>query len=488
MQVTPDADILRILYQQNPWWNTGTVPPALTFSFRRRDFYPLRDELDTKEITCIIGARRVGKSTLMYQLIQHLLEKVEPSRVMFLKADDYYLKLDEEKIKRVFELYSVNILKKPLEKLQDTIYIFIDEVQSLTDWGLFLKRWFDFNYPIKFIVSGSSSATIRQGSIETLAGRIHPQIVCPMKFLEVVRYKEQGNDPDRLYDGVNWRLREGLRLSLFQNDPQPLYAAFEEANLKLAVSRDQLLVHLNQYLVRGGYPEVVATDDNYRATSILRDYLDQTIYRDIVKAFLIRDPGSFEALFGILAGDCCQRLNYSTIQAELGIRKETLHDYLFYLQYSFLVTETHFYSKSRRHQERKEKKIYINDIGLRNAVIGYLDSAITNNTTQMGFITENVVADHIRRLKFNYEHGLDADLYYWLDEKRREVDLVLELQQKPVPVEVKYQHDISRGELEGIHSFVNEFKPPFALVVTKETFRLEDKLIFVPLWLFLLIC
>ncbi len=240
--------------------------------------------------------------------------------------------------------------------------------------------------------------------------------------------------------------------------------------------------------MKGGYPEVVATEDIYRVTSILQDYLSQTIYKDVVKAFTIRDPKTFEALFGVLASDCCQRLNYSTIQAELDIRKETLRDYLFYLQYSFLITESRFYSKSRRLQERKEKKIYINDIGLRNAVTGYLDPSIAGNSTQLGFITENVVSDHVRRLKFNVEYGLDAESYYWYDKKRCEVDIVLELFHKPVPIEVKYQNDISRSELDGIHSFMEKYKPPFGIVVTKNTLRIDENLMQIPLWLFLLVC
>ncbi len=192
MQASSDTDILRILYQQNPWWTTGNVPPSLAPAFKRRDFHHLREGLEQKEITGILGARRVGKTTLMYQLIQDLLKTVEAPRIMFLKVDDYfYLKVDEESIKKIFELYTINILKTPLENLQAPIYIFLDEIQSLPNWGLFLKRWYDLSYKIKFTVSGSSSSTIRQGAIETLAGRIHTQIVCPMKYLEVVRFKEQ---------------------------------------------------------------------------------------------------------------------------------------------------------------------------------------------------------------------------------------------------------------------------------------------------------
>jgi predicted AAA+ superfamily ATPase len=203
---------------------------------------------------------------------------------------------------------------------------------------------------------------------------------------------------------------------------------------------------------------------------------------------MIRDPKTFEALFGVLASECCQRLNYGTIANELDIRKETLRDYLFYFQYSFLVSESRFYSKSRRHQERKEKKIYISDVGLRNAVTGYLDSAITANGGQLGFICENVVADHVKRLKFHYEQGLQADLFYWYDQAKSEVDIVLEVFQKLIPIEVKYQNDISRSELKGTKSFMKKFNPPFGIIVTKKDLKIEENLLYVPLWLFLLLC
>ncbi len=488
MQASDDADIIRILNQHNPWWTIGKVPDFLAPSFRRRDFYFLKDTLDSKEIIGIIGARRVGKSTLMYQLIQHLLERIEPSRIIFLKIDDPYLEIDESGIKRIFELYSVHILKSTLDKLDQKIFIFLDEIQSLTNWGLFLKRWFDLGYKIKFVISGSSSAAIRQESMEILAGRFHPQIVCPMKFLEVVRYKENETDINRKYDAVNWGLRGALSSSIREVKPEFIYKAFSDANIQFAGERDQLLVYLQQYLMKGGYPEVVLTEDIYRIIDILRNYLDQTIYRDIVRTFLIRDPKSFESLFTVLAGECCQRLNYSSILRELGIRKETLRGYLFYLEYSFLITESKFYSKSRRSQEKKDKKIYINDIGLRNSVLGYLDPGIVRNTQQIGFIVENVVADHCRRLKFNMEHGLDSSIYYWNDKRGHEVDVVIELFQKPIPIEIKYQEDIARSELTGLYEFMEKYNSPLGFVVTKNTFKIEENIIYVPVWLFLFLC
>ena len=83
---------------------------------------------------------------------------------------------------------------------------------------------------------------------------------------------------------------------------------------------------------------------------------------------------------------------------------------------------------------------------------------------------------------------MEADLYYWYDQNKHEVDIVLELFRKPVPIEIKYQNDISRGELEGVSSFLSKFKPSFGLVVTKDTLLIDGKMLFIPLWLFLFLC
>jgi len=289
-------------------------------------------------------------------------------------------------------------------------------------------------------------------------------------------------------DEINRALRGALVVSIRSGSPSSIYQAFNLLNIRLASEKDQLLIYLQQYLMKGGYPEVVITEDLYKVTNILRDYLDQTIYRDIVKAFLIRDPRSFETLFTVLASECCRRLNYSTLRRELGIRKETLKDYLFYLEQSFLITEARFYTRSRRSQEMKEKKIYVNDVGLRNAVTGFLDPNIIGVQEQMGLVTENVVADQCRRLKFKLEHGLDSTIFYWIDKRGYEVDVVVELFKKPIPIEVKYQENVSEPELVGIHEFIERHMSPIGFVVTRNDLKLEGRLIFVPLWLFLFLC
>ena len=483
-----DAETIRLLYIHNPWWTTGEVPTSLAPDFKRRDLHKLIEAIEAKEITGIVGARRVGKTTLMYQLVQSLLESVDPLNILFLKVDDTYLNVDEAKIKSIFDLYSINLLQKPLENLDERVYILLDEIQSLNNWELFLKRWFDLGYNIKFVVSGSSSSQIMSDSQESLVGRFHPQMVCPMKFLEVVRYHEREADPERRFDQINWHLREALRTSVRSDDLNPLFEAFSKANIELARERDQLLIYLQDYLIKGGYPAIVTSDDLYKNAEMLRDYLALTIYKDVVKTFRIRDPKSFEAVFSVVASECCHRLNYSSISQELGIKRDTLRDYLFYLERSFLVSESRFYSRNRRTQMKKEKKIYVNDIGLRNSVLGLIDRSVLRDPQQMGVLAENVVADHCQRLKLNIEQGSTSSINYWNDDRGHEVDIVMDLYNKPIPIEVKYREAVRKKDLTGIYRFKERYQSPINIVVTKKTIKMEEDILYVPLWLYLMIC
>src|SRR3990170_6992783 len=85
-----ETELLRILYVHNAWWTTGRVPEAKAQEFKRRDYYRLLETLDRPEIVAVVGARRVGKTTLMYQLIEHVIGKVGPERAMYISLDDPY--------------------------------------------------------------------------------------------------------------------------------------------------------------------------------------------------------------------------------------------------------------------------------------------------------------------------------------------------------------------------------------------------------------
>jgi len=116
-----ETELLRILYVDNLWWTTGRVPEAKTPIFRRWDYYKLLETLDNPRINAIVGARRVGKTTLMYQLIEHIIDKVEPTRVMYITLDDPYLKITAESLETILGLYAKYVLKEALSELKETV-------------------------------------------------------------------------------------------------------------------------------------------------------------------------------------------------------------------------------------------------------------------------------------------------------------------------------------------------------------------------------
>ncbi|MEM2841647.1 MAG: ATP-binding protein [Candidatus Bathyarchaeia archaeon] len=482
-----ETELLRVLYAHNPWWTTREVPRVKAPAFKRRDYYKLVEALECPRIIAIVGARRVGKTTLMYQLIEHIIEKFGPNRAMYLSLDDPYLKISTESLKVIFDLYAKYVLKEPLMELREPAYLFLDEVQSLRGWDLVLKRWFDLGYKVKFYVSGSSSVNILTGGVESLVGRLSPQIVLPMKFLEIIRFKSVEKDFEQRFDRVNLDLRGALIKALREKDAAILYLSLRENANLLAKEIDRLILSLQSYMLKGGYPEVVATDDLLIASETLRDYLNLTIYKDIVRTFKIRDPMAFEELISILAKNIGQRLNYSELARTLGLKRRTLKTYLYYLKTAFLVSESEYYSQSRMKRARRERKVYLNDPGIRNVALGALDEHLLHDPMEMGRVVEGVVADHSKRLKSNLEPASEMQLFYWKSQGY-EVDIVLELFQKPIPIEVKYRDVIEDRDLKGLKEFKRSQKPPLSIVVTKEKLAMSDNTIFIPLWLFLLMC
>lgn len=152
-----------------------------------------------------------------------------------------------------------------------------------------------------------------------------------------------------------------------------------------------------------------------------------------------------------------------------------------------MVSESQYYTGSLAKRVRREKKFYINDPGIRNVAVGLLSEYLLRNPTELGKVVEGVVADHCRRLKFNLEPASEMELFYWKSQGY-EVDVVVEFYQKPLPIKVKYRDTIDERDLRGLKEFVKGQAPPLSIVITKEKLDLSGNTIFIPLWLFLLMC
>ncbi len=163
----------------NPWWSGDTFNLAIP-KFRREVFKRAIKHIEaTHELALLInGPRRVGKTTLLNQIIRYLIEekKVTASRILFFSLDDPVVQqLPSRDQGILFEMileHWSSVIGTPLRSSEHILYCFLDEVQRLPRWELYLKRYIDLHYPIRFVISGSASHTIFRKSLESLLGRI----------------------------------------------------------------------------------------------------------------------------------------------------------------------------------------------------------------------------------------------------------------------------------------------------------------------------
>ncbi len=475
-------EILKILNRYNPWWENKPIPPSKISPFKRGDFYFLKKSLERREISSIMGPRRVGKTILMHQLIQHLIEsKVDPKRIVYLSIDEVELNRGGADLKDILETYSKYVIQKPLDALQETHYLFLDEIQELPDWAAILKNWYDLGYKLKFFISGSSSIWISKGTEESLLGRIKISLMLPLKFSEVLKYRLV--IPDDFFK-TRLEVLDSLALAIEKDDPEIFKSALLKFIGSIGNKKELIEIELNRYMIVGGYPEFLDEKDYRKIGEAVRDKIRLIFFKDIVRYFRIRNPEVLEDLFKLLAKNSGSPFNLAKTAELLDIQRPTLRDYLKYLSKAYLIKSSEFYSLSRRKRIRKQEKIYVLDPGIRNGILGFIDDTLLKEEIELGIIAEGILFDHLVRLKFNLEPGPEPEIFYWKDSK--EIDFVLQVKRKPIPVESKFRNRTPEEVLKVLEEFADQNKSPFGIIVTKDIFNTDGRIIKIPLWVFLL--
>ena len=249
---------------------------------------------------------------------------------------------------------------------------------------------------------------------------------------------------------------------------------------------------LNEYFLKGGYPEFYDEHKNdswtVMAKTMRDDYFQRIISRDIVEVYNVNKPEVIRKLYHLIGFDTSNIANFSEYANIVNAKEETIKEYFEYLNNSFLVSFSSKYDKKNRPKNAR-KKIYVSDIGIRNAVLGLLKDDMGE---MLGYIAETVAHSHCKRLKHKLHPTGDYFLNYWRHDKI-EVDIVMDLKNIIIPIEIKYRERIREEDKEGIKKFITEFKGTkvkFGILVTKKDLFLdkENNILGIPLWLFLLIC
>jgi hypothetical protein len=411
----------------NEWWTTKKVKASLLKLHKRPLFFRIKKYIEDRQILLITGLRRVGKTTLMYQLIQYLLDKkVRPERIVYFSFDEEIADFQD-----LIKTYEEKIL---LKKIQDEkIYIFLDEIQKCENWQNEIKILYDLYPNIKFIISGSASVQINRKAKESLAGRIFDFLLEPLTFKEFLKWKDVKFDEKRI--------------ELFQREILPLFY---------------------DYLRKGGFPEIVheANDEKIR-DYVKNNVIDRIIYRDLPEEFGIKDYELLKTLVEMIAREPGMIINYDALSRDLHRNKKTIMNYFFYLEYAMLIKIIANYRKGFLVSSRKLKKAYIANTAISFALV------------------ENFFSDRfLEKVAENFAVIVtDAKNYY---RNKYEIDIILRKGKKIVPIEVKYGY--GKLEINSLLKFLSEFNIKRAIILTKDVFDKKTiekrKILLLPLWSF----
>lgn len=377
----------------------------------------------------------------MYQLIDFLLKEGVPRKqILYFSFDEKVSRLEE-----LLKTYSDLIISKDLARLKK-IYIFLDETQKLEDWENQLKIFYDLYPNIKFIVSGSASITIQKKAAESLAGRIYEFILPLVPFREFLELKGEsvGIDIDKSWNYKNLR--------------------------DVYLSKERISPYLLEYTKKGGFIELTNESDEEKVRNYAQSIVEKVTFIDLPGSFNLKYPQLLRVIVDLIASNPGFLLDYVSLSQTLGKDKRVIADYIFYLKYSLLVKSLYNFSKSRFTSEKKLKRVYL---GSTNFIYGIYPERFFEPRF-LGKIMENLVV-------------INTDTQFFWRLRNYEVDVVTG---SNLPIEVKYKDKITDKETRSIIKFCKNFDMGKGIVVTRDFLdcRVKEKikLLYIPLWVFLL--
>lgn len=419
-------DIQRVFDEQNPWHRGGTVPATLARDVERplaRQLWQLLSRDDPHRFQLVLGPRRVGKTTALYQTVRHLIaEDVPPSRIWWLRLD-HPLLLQEN----LGDLARAVLVASGASSAEPA-FLMLDELVYTDRWDLWLKTFFDDQWPVRVAATSSATAALRDRRLESGVGRWSEQHLTPYlftEFLDLVGVR-------RGLDVVADTLADTLRALPAGRRPDPEHAAWRRL-----------------FMLVGGFPELLTSitsrsdDESSRlleSQQVLRnDAVERAVYKDIPQSFGVDNPMMLERLLYVLAAQITGSLSPSNICSQLGLSQPTFDRYLSYLEQAFLVFTLPNYSGRETSIQKRGRKLYFVDGAIRNAAL-QRGLAPLDNPVELGALLENLVAATLRSLSLH----AGVRLYHWREGKH-EIDLVFDHPEHPLAFEIGSSPDHSRA-------------------------------------------
>lgn len=363
------SQVLDRIRFENPWWTQGEIDHYFKDMPHRgyfRRFEEIATDTSVNRAVVLMGPRRVGKTVMLYHLVQALIQQgVNPGRILFITVDNpIYNHISLE------ELFAHGREAAGDQQECRDWYVVFDEIQYLKDWDVHLKSLVDSYRGNKFIVSGSAAAALQYKSKESGAGRFTDFMLPPLTFYEFVTMQNLSH----LVRQVPFRLSLGDMEMGFHAAP----------DLRIF---NKLFV---DYINYGGYPEAIFSE-RVRSNPerfIRQDVVDKVLLRDLPSLYGISDVQELNSLFTTIAYNSAHEFSLETLSKQSGSPKNTIKKYLEYLEAAFLIRIVRRIDQSgKRFQRDNFFKIYLTNPALRAALFSPLQAT----DEAMGAMTETAI-------------------------------------------------------------------------------------------------
>lgn len=407
----PKEELISILSQFNPWWKGEKIPDLP--EWHRGAFNELMQWIEappTHRAILLSGPRQVGKTTLLLQAIQRLIDSgVPPANVLYATFDHPICKLTG--LDAVLEAW------RELEpKANGPEYLFLDEAQFIKNIGTWVKHQVDFFKNKKIIFTGSAAPLI-QTDQESGVGRWHTLRISTLSFYEYLLIKK--------ISLPNIPSISAIR-NLLNCAPNEYYRMTEATRF--------LIGHFHEYLIRGGFPQTALVESITQSQRLLReDIVEKVLKRDMTVLFGVRRVLELEQMFIFLCMHDGGMQDITTISKDLGIAKQTVQNFIDLFESTYLIYRLPPYGYGKE-VLRGKNKLYLGDPAIAPAVL-MKGKTILEDSEALSKCVETAIIGHLwSHCAFN-----QARFSYWRNKKEKEVDLMVEIGETIIPLEVKYQ-------------------------------------------------
>lgn len=373
----------------------------------------LQDALTYSRVVNIVGARQVGKTTLVRDILQ----------------TGRFISLDDDMVLEAIEGDPWGQLQQLMDGLKDGPLI-IDEAQRSRKLSLAIKRIVDLsNRKGQFLLTGSSNIFKTLHVADSLAGRMLTLTLWPMTAAETI-----SRGPSTILD---WTVSKSRDLSDIP-EPEP------------AVRKDYI-----DRILKGGFPEIRDLDHGGRQ-KIYRQYVDTMVDRDVADIVRIRKGDALRRLIDQLAVRTGSELNVAKLCAVVGVQRNTVDQYLDVLMRLGLFIKLGAWASGEAGREIKNAKHHFADTGIASALRNLTPRSfdIDADPSALGGLLESFVFSELFRSAPYQKNGFR--FYHWRDQRGREIDILAESANNMAAIEVKASSSVSRQDFRHLEWFASE--------------------------------